>query len=117
MLFLQAQQCSALATYAAGAAGGLLSSLPALFGRLAFKYSRDARTRRVYKALSVARKEQFALGAAAGLEWDRPSLTAASHLDALGDLEAWGAPEHPQGPRGAVGASADARRPSAEGRA
>ena len=36
--------------------------------------------------------------------------------DALGDREAWGSPEHPQGIRGAVGACAVARRP-AEGRA
>ena len=36
-------------------------------------------------------------------------------FDARGRLEAWGSPEHPQGLRGAVGASADARRP-AEGR-
>ena len=36
--------------------------------------------------------------------------------DAVGDLEAWGAPEHPQGLRGAVGACAEARRP-AEARA
>ena len=34
----------------------------------------------------------------------------------LGPLKAWGAPEHPQGLRGAVGASAGASRP-AEGRA
>jgi len=101
VLFLQAQQCSALSTYVAGAAGGLLSSLPALFGRLFFKYSRDPHTRRVYKALSVERKEQFALGVTRG---HRARMCAVNrtqlNFDALGS-----APVQPCSPtpRGGLG--------------
>ena len=46
ILFLQTQQCSALATAFAGGIGGLVSCVFSVLVRLAFRLARDARTKR-----------------------------------------------------------------------
>ena len=46
LLFLQTQQCSALAKYAASAIGGMSCGFPSLLARLAFLLTRDDRTKR-----------------------------------------------------------------------
>ena len=61
LLFLQTQQCSALAGYAASAIGGLSCGFPALLARLAFLITRDDRTKRSYNKQVARREELFLL--------------------------------------------------------
>ena len=72
MLFVQTQQCSATAAASAGALSSLLSSLPAMFGRIAFKQSRPPRTLRAYRHHQAKIKQLFAVGAVRTAAKDAP---------------------------------------------
>ena len=79
LLFIQTQQCSVLATYAAGAVGGLTCSFPALLARLAFLRTRDARTTRSCN-VRVAEREELFLLAGSMAEARLPSPVQAARI-------------------------------------
>ena len=64
ILFLQTQQCSALATASAGVVGGLVTCVPSTLLRLAFLLGRDPRSKRHYDKLSAERERATSFCAA-----------------------------------------------------